>query len=813
MTTGTRTWGIVFAAALLAATAAIGPAPQARADGFIVVHQPGEDFMPMPMPRPHPHPRFHYMPLQVKNHLVDTEITDNVGVTRIDQTFHNPNNNQLEGTYIFPVADDVTIQKFSMFMDGKEVKGEVLDKDKARQIYEDIVRKAKDPALLEYVGSRMYKARVFPIPARGDVRIKIEYSQVIAAVAGLSSYRYPLNTEKYSSAPISQVAIRVKIKSSKPLATVFCPSHQASIDRKGSDEATVGYEASNVLPDKDFIVNYKTSEEDFACVMLTHREAGEDGYFMVRIAPGIGLDGKKILAKDICFVIDTSGSMSGKKIQQAKEALRFCLNNLNSDDRFSIIAFSTEVRPYRDSLLQAKGDILTEARNFVDKIEASGGTAINDALLAALESARKSIQDKTRPYMIVFLTDGLPTIGESNVDRILENVKKNNTGNLRLFVFGVGNDVNTKLLDKLAEDNRGSRDYVAENEDLELKLSNFYGTIAHPVLSDLKLTFDTGLGVHDTYPRVLPDLFKGGELVVFGRYDKAGKGKIELAGQCGSESIKRSWEESFPQSEAGQDYLPRLWATRKVGYLLDEIRLRGETKEVKEEVVQLAKRFGIVTPYTSYLIIEEDRGRMARGERVIAPSLSVALGRPSEVPLNNYRFSHDIAGDDLDAVSGAAGVARSKEVNALRRAAPGDVEDGARQLLAERALTPSNAPSAGAGRMGGMGGMGGMRGGMGGYGAGGMGGYGFAAAPASQPAGAYGDVGGGVRYVGSRTFYRDGEKWVDSKYESKQEITKVKLFSDDYFNLLKKHADAAKYFALGKYVIVILDGKAYETIE
>lgn len=827
MTTATRMWGIVLAAALFSATAAVGPMPQARADGFIVVHQPGEEFqvLPMPMPRPHPHPRFHYMPLEVKNHLVDADITDNIGVTRIDQTFHNPNNSQMEGTYIFPVADDVTIQKFSMFMDGKEVRGEVLDKDKARQIYEDIVRKAKDPALLEYVGSRMYKARVFPIPANGDVRIKIEYSQVIAAVAGLSSYRYPLNTEKYSSAPISQVAIRVKIKSSKPLATVFCPSHQASIDRKGSDEATVGYEASNVLPDKDFIVNYKTSEADFALVMLAHRESGEDGYFMARIAPGISLDGRKILAKDICFVIDTSGSMSGKKIQQAKEALRFCLNNLNPDDRFSIIAFSTEVRPYRDSLLPAKGDNLTEARNFVDKIEASGGTAINDALLAALESARKSIQDKTRPYMIVFLTDGLPTIGETNVDRILENVKKNNTGNLRLFVFGVGNDVNTRLLDKLAEDNHGSRDYVAENEDLELKLSNFYGTIANPVLSDLKLTFDPGLGVHDVYPRVLPDLFKGGELVVFGRYDKAGRGRIELAGQCGSESIKRSWDESFPQSESGHDYLPRLWATRKVGYLLDEIRLRGETKEVKEEVVQLAKRFGIVTPYTSYLIVEEDRARMARGDSVSAPSLSMqlgaSLGSRDRIHADDFDGDGFAKNDRWRASSGAGAVAGSREVNELRRAAPGTLEEKSKRLLAQAEKPPPPAPTApGRSGMGMIGGMGAAGGGMGGYG--GMGrhssaGYDVAlsmgSTASSQPASEGVEAGAPIRYVGSRTFYRDGEKWVDSKYESKQETTKVKLFSDDYFNLVKKHADAAKCFALGKFVIVVLDGKAYETIE
>lgn len=781
-----------------------GPARQAAAVGFIVVHQPGEEFqiMPMPMPRPHPHPRLHYMPLEVKNHLVDVEINDNIGVTRIDQTFHNPNSNQLEGTYIFPVADDVTIQKFSMFMNDKEVQGEVLDKDKARQIYEDIVRKAKDPALLEYVGSRMYKARVFPIPANGDVRIKVEYSQVIGAVAGLSSYRYPLNTEKYSAAPIKQVTLRVKIKSAKPLVTVFCPSHQTSIDRKGSNEATVGYEAANVLPDKDFLLNYKTSEEDFAYVMLAHRAGGENGYFMARIAPGVGLDGKKILAKDICFVLDTSGSMAGKKIQQAKEALRYCLASLNTDDRFNIITFSTEVRPYRDSLLQAKQDAVADAREFVGKIEAAGGTAINDALLAALESARKSSPEKARPHMIVFLTDGLPTIGESNIDKIIENVKKNNTSNLRLFVFGVGNDVNTKLLDKLAEDNHGARDYVAENEDLELKLSNFYGTIANPVLSDLKLAFPSDLDVHDVYPKALPDLFKGGELVIFGRYSKPGSGKVELTGQCGSDSVKRSWDASFPQSEAGQDYLPRLWATRKIGYLLDEIRLRGETKEVKEEIVQLAKRFGIVTPFTSYLIVEEDRGRIARGEvdRLSGGALSSQLMKA--VPLTPQGAPAGSGmGGALRQQTGDAAVGLSMEAKSMATAGAKDA------IIADDYDVYYEAAGEDSIR---------ARPRFGGYG-----GYGFVTkggSAASRPAEGEGVKSANLderpmRYIGSRTFYRDGEKWVDSRYKPEQQTAKVKVFSQEYFDLVAAHADLGKCFALGNKVIVILDEKAYETTE
>ncbi len=799
MTISIRSLGIVLALVTLFALATAGPVPRAMADGFIVVDdRSAEEIRRLPWPHPHPMPRptpwRYHMPLQVKNHLVEAELTDSVGITRIDQTFHNPNNVQLEGTYIFPMADDVAVQKFSMMIGDKEVQAEVLDKDKARQIYEEIVSKMKDPALLEYVGSRMYKARVFPIPAKGDVRIKLEYSQVITATNGLATYRYPLNTEKYSSAPIGQVAIRARIKTRQPLATVFCPSHQASIDRKGDTEASVGYEASNVLPDKDFVVSYKTSNEDFAFVMLAHRQAGEGGYFMARIIPGEGARPRKVVAKDICFVIDTSGSMAGKKIQQAREALRYCLANLNADDRFNIVAFSTEARPYKESLTSAKTENTESARQFAAELQSAGGTAINDALLAALKARGRSDEDKGRPYMIVFLTDGLPTIGETNIDRILENVKKANAGGVRLFVFGVGNDVNTKLLDKLAEDNHGSRDYVAENEDLELKLSNFYGTIANPVLSDLKLTFDSTLGVHDTYPKVLPDLFKGGELVIFGRYDNPGKGKVDLAGRCGDEDLKRSWEESFPQTDAGQEYLPRLWATRKVGYLLDEIRLHGENQEVREEVVQLAKRFGIVTPYTSMLIMEEDRGRIARGEgdRIEGLMLHRRLAEAQPQLLDDLKRGYARSRSGFETGPGA--VAMSKETNRLAAAERVEVDryshgDWSYSLadggVAASAGRPSSQPAI--------------------YGMGG--GYGAA-----------GRVGGRqdeqvMQYVGSRTFYRDGDKWVDSRYKKELQTVTVKAFSKEYFELVAAHPDLGKCFALGSKVIVVIGDKAWKTTE
>lgn len=762
---------------LLSGLAAV---PAAQADGFIVIEDAQLTATEVAIGR-RPVSWERHMPLSVKNHFVECNIIDGVATTKIDQVFHNPTNRQLEGTYIFPFPDDVVIQKFSMFMNGKEVQGEVLDSDKARNIYEDIVRKMQDPALLEYAGSRMYKARVFPIPANGDVRIKLDYSQVVRSNAGLFTYTYPLNTEKFSATPLENVAVTVRINSQRPITTVFCPTHQASVDRKSDTEYVVGYEAKRVLPDTDFTVNYKLTEnKDFSLVTLTHREGDEPGYFMARITPDALTRNEKPLPKDICFVIDTSGSMSGKKIEQARDALRFCLEHLNESDRFSIVAFSTEVRPYRKGLTAAGRDSVNDAKQYVSELEAIGGTAINDALLTAIQAGRDTAEAKGRPYMIVFLTDGLPTVGEKDVDKILTNVKKENKGNIRLFVFGVGHDVNTRLLDTLAEDNHGARQYVSENEDLELKLSDFYTMIAHPILSDLELKFDDDLKVTDVYPKRLPDLFRGSELVLLGRYAGTGASAITLTGNVG-EGKERSftWEKTFAKANNDQEHLPRLWASRKIGFLLDEMRLNGENAELKEEVVTLAKRFGILTPYTSFLVLEDDQSRLARGEALDAPAATRMLNQSREM-----RFGAERARSSFYAMEGKDAVAASKSLGRLKTDAPPAAEAENEIML---------------------------------YGLGGdFGGYGGAGTQIQLDAKLAehgGKAASPIRFVGAKTFYRDGEKWIDSEYDGKAETIKVKLFSDDYFKLTAQYAELGKYLAIGKLVIVVIDGKVYETVE
>lgn len=395
--------------------------------------------------------------------------------------------------------------------------------------------------------------------------------------------------------------VSVKIKSTLPLTSVFSPSHECDITRRSDHEASVSYEAVRVQPDRDFLLYYQRQDAAFGLALLTHRGAGEAGTFLLRISPRVEYDEGQVLPKDIVFVIDTSGSMAGDKIAQTKRALKFCINSLNPDDRFNIYAFSTEVHPFRDALVPADANVKQAAVGYTDDLKALGGTNINSALLAALEDDPR---DEERLYLVVFMTDGLPTVDVTDPEQILKNVTAGNSRQVRFHVLGVGSEVNTHLLDKLAEATRGARDYCTEKEDLELKLSAFATRLASPVLTDLKLHVD-GVSASDVYPQRLPDLFRGNDLVVMGRYEGHGPASIRLEGHVLGQSTTIGYEGVFPRLDTANDFLPRLWANRKVAYLLDQIRLHGSNKELVDEVIRLAKRYGIVTPYTSALILEE----------------------------------------------------------------------------------------------------------------------------------------------------------------------------------------------------------------
>jgi Ca-activated chloride channel family protein len=568
-----------------------------------------------------------------------------VATTSIDQVFKNDYDVDLEGTYMFPLPEEAAITDFSMYVDGKKVSGKILDKDKARQVYEDIVRQMKDPGLLEYVGRNMFKARVYPIPKRGEKRVQLVYKQTLKYDSGVYKYVYPLDTEKYSPKPLEEVTISAKIKSKAPIKSLYSPSHK--LDTKIEDySASCGYEARNVKPDKNFVLYYSVSEKDVGLNLLSYKKRGEDGYFMLLLSPG-QLKGKTI-NKDIIFVLDTSGSMSGEKIKQAKEALRFCINKLDKRDRFNVIGFATDIDNYKDSLVPASRRNTKGALKFIDKLEARGGTNINDALLSSL----KMFSDSRRPRMLVFLTDGEPTVGETDIKEIIENLDDANKAKARIFVFGVGSDVNSHLLDKMSEVHRGVSEYVEPHEDIEVNVSSFFRKISEPILSDINLNFGK-IKTADLQPRIMPDIFRGTQLVLLGRYEGDGSTAITLTGYVNGKKKKFVYDAKFLKSDTENDFIPRLWATRKIGYLMSEIRLSGEKKELIDEIIKLSKEHGIMTPYTSFLILEKESDYRRWGFSESAAPMMKAAG-------SKYKA-------DMESLSGMGAVSRAKDIITLKQ--------------------------------------------------------------------------------------------------------------------------------------------------
>ncbi len=590
--------GVLFLALVLI------PAGPALADG-IVIPVPPPDVPVVEVPY-----------LTIKYHRVTVTIEGQVATTHVDQIFVNEARFEVEGTYIFPLPEEAAISEFAMWVDGEKLEGQVLERDEARRIYEEIVRRRRDPALLEYVGRNAFQASIYPIPPGGERRIELEYSQVLEADNGLVEYVYPLNTEKFSPRPLEEVTVNVTVRSNEPLKAIYSPSHDVDVVRRGDHNAVIGYEEYDVRPDRDFVLYYTVSPEDVGLNVLSYQPGeGAEGFFLLLAAPRVEVESQQVIAKDVILVLDVSGSMRGEKIEQARQALDFVLDNLNDEDRFNIIAFSTATQPYARDLVWA--DERGEARAFVARLEASGSTDINRALLEAAAMA-----DEERPTIVVFLTDGLPTVGEVDIDRIIGNVAGAAGENVRIFPFGVGYDVNTMLLDTIAENHRGASGYVRPEEAIDEKVSAFYAKVSTPLLADLELDLG-GIRTGDVYPYPLPDLFAGSQLVVVGRYRDGGEITVRLSGEVNGQEQVFEYEDVHLREAGGEAFIARLWATRKIGYLLQQIRLHGEEGELVEEIVELSVRYGIITPYTSFLVEEPELALREEGRAQIVETVQV----------------------------------------------------------------------------------------------------------------------------------------------------------------------------------------------
>lgn len=555
--------------------------------------------------------------LKIRSHRVETTITDQVAQTHVSMEFVNEGEGLAEGTFLFPLPAGASVDELVMFINDQPVEARILDADEARAYYDAIVRQYRDPALLEYVGTSAVQANVFPIPPGEKRRIEITYSQAVTADNGLLQYIYPLDVSQLTSRrPIETMTLQVNIRSDQPIGTVYSPSHSVAIAR-GSDpnEVSVGFEASNFIADQDFSLFWGVDAEVIDANLLTYRDsAAEDGFFLLLVQPPLTVDQSEIEPKDLILVVDQSGSMDGDKWVQAQDAARYVLENLAEGDRFNAILFSTGTRIFSTSL-EAAG-MGGDAAAWIDGQFPEGGTNINDALLQAFAQV-----DPERNATILFITDGLPTEGEEDPDQILANLEAAAPSNARVFTFGVGDDVDTFLLDKIAQSFGGASSYVRPTERIDEEVASLFNKISAPVLTNVTLTVD-GTMIDSTYPQMpLPDLFAGTQLAIVGRYrDGAEDAAITLSGLMNGEPQSFVYDDlAFRSVAGGEPFVAQLWATRRIGDLLNTIRLEGEDAELVDSVINLSVRYGIITPYTSFLIDENDilsqTGRAAAAEQ------------------------------------------------------------------------------------------------------------------------------------------------------------------------------------------------------
>ncbi len=528
----------------------------------------------------------------VEKYSVDTTIENSVATTRVTQVLRNDGRGLAEGDFLYPIPADAAVTGLTLWIDGEPVDGELLDGDAARQTYEEIVRRTLDPALLEFADDGLLRLAVFPIPAGETRRVEIEYRQVLASDGGLVRYRHPLARE-HSNVEVELVVARIEIISSDGLKTIYSPTHSVAIDRLDEDSAVVGFEGTGPQ-DSDLTLYYSTDAEAVSIDVISYRD-GHEGWFLLLASPGLVGD-ESVVPKDVALVLDVSGSMEGEKFSQAQDAARFVLQNLNPNDRFEVLAFSTGVDRFGDGLRPAADS--DAAMDWVTGLSAAGATDIHGALSATFDLATPG-----RPLYVIFLTDGLPTEGLVDTADILESLQRQKSETTSVFAFGVGFDVDTILLDSVAQDHHGTSQYVVPGEDINEAVSSLYSKVSSPVLTGVELAVD-GVIISDLHPAPMPDIFSGEQLVVAGRYDGWGPASVSLSGRIRGERVSIQYDDVRFSAAGGDDSVPGLWATRKIGALLRDIRLNGPSAETIDQIVRISIRHGIVTPYTSYLVTE-----------------------------------------------------------------------------------------------------------------------------------------------------------------------------------------------------------------
>lgn len=569
--------------------------------------------------------------LRIKTLTATVDVRDQLAVTHVDQVFANDNSFRLEGFYVFKLPEGAQVNELYLWINGVRTPYTVKKLEDAKVIYQEIVNKTADPAILEQLGTNLFKLRIFPFNANDTRRIEIVYSQPLTYFTGTIQYTFPLDMTDYTSAPIEQASLSIDVSSQLPITTVTTSADQfpasVIVTKKDSHHYTVVYGVENVTFQKDFKLRCEIDRGQSTLIGLTYNppDTTEDPYFLLWHAVPDSLTSDSGGTRELTFVADVSSSMEGQRLQQTRDALMAFIGMLSARDRFNIISFSTGVSAFRPDLVQATPAAIDSARLFVGTLTALGLTNFEAALKTALQQAY--LTDSLHAA-VVFLTDGQPSWGETRTDSLLARTRRWNTQGVSLFPIGVGSEPDYTLLQGLAKNNHGLFTPIAADDSIYSTVKGLYRMVFLPKLRNITLDFGS-LAAYDVFPSPIPDTYAGDQVLSTGRFKTFGVHHIIMNGTVGGEQRSYSSTIAFPDTDHLSLAIARYWGSQKIRNLLDLIAIVGEHKELVDQVISLSIQYSVLTPYTAFLIVEPVNNT--------GTSVSQANGIPRQLALScNY---------------------------------------------------------------------------------------------------------------------------------------------------------------------------------
>lgn len=540
--------------------------------------------------------------LDIKEQNVHVTINNGIAITEIDQTFVNTEQRVVEALYTFPVPKGASVSNFSMWIGGKEIIGEVVEKERARQIYESYKQQRRDPGLLEQVDFKRFEMRIFPIPVGAEQRVKLAYYQELDADNDWATYVYPLATMSrpgINQKTTGHLSVTVDVKSEVPLVGMESPSHgdKVVVAKHGENYWRASLENPAGSLDRDVVLTYHCERPTTGFDVITSKAKNEPGVFQLSLAVGKELE-ELNKGMDYVFVLDVSGSMGfDGKLPVSRSSLRSFIDSLGPEDKFDVIAFNITPTTLFNESRPANEENLKQAVAFLDSQQARGGTVLRPALDTAYR-----YQNPDRTLNVVVVSDGMTD--QSEQTELVRLIRQRPAGS-RVFCVGVGNEVNRPLLSQLADEAGGLAAFVSQGDDFTRQAQAFRRKLMRPAVSNLKLSFADG-DVMDVEPATLPNLYHGAPLRIYGRYGRSGMTKITIKGDVQGQPFEQSVDVKLPAEDASNPEIERMWAWKRVDQLLAAARERGETKSSVDEIVKLCEDYSIASEYASFIVLEND---------------------------------------------------------------------------------------------------------------------------------------------------------------------------------------------------------------